>query len=66
MKKLLITLIPLIQFIVPTSLQAQCDASFTTSVDCNCVTFTPTFVDSSCTNPGDFGLGGEVSNEVSH
>ncbi len=42
---------------------AQCDASFTAVVDCNCVTLTPAFTAPDCQYTWDFGLGGVTSNE---
>ena len=47
-----------------TSLNGQCNASFTATTDCNCVTFSPTIDDPNCTYTWDFGLENATSNEM--
>ncbi len=65
MKKLFpLFLIIVFQSMILTSLNGQCDPSFTTTVDCNCVTFTPTFIDPNCTYSWDFGLENATSDEM--
>lgn len=64
MKKHLLVLSLLFVGLGTSSLMAQCMADFTYEVDCNCVTFTPAEIDSTCTYTWNFGLGGNPSNQI--